>query len=161
MKQLISIALLSTIITYTSCNTAPVKNDKISAEITPAEQPSEPIDSSYDPAKGEGRFTNVKVSPTLNTAMAENGKKVYHARCESCHDLSADKRVGPGLKGITTRHTPEWFMNFMTNTDVMLDKDPFAKEQLKKYKIRMGNQYLGDEDVRDVYEFLRKNDGIK
>lgn len=164
MKQIISFALLSAAILCSACNTATVKNNKndnVASEIAPAEKQPEPIDSLYDPVKGEGRFNNVKVSQTLNIKMAENGEKVYRARCESCHDLSADKRVGPGLKNLTTRHQPEWFMNFMTNTEVMLDKDPFAREQLKKYKIRMGNQYLSDEDVRDLYEFMRKNDGIK
>ena len=29
------------------------------------------------------------------------------------------------------KHEPEWIMNFMTNTDEMIDKDPKAQASLK------------------------------
>jgi cytochrome c2 len=164
MKKILYPVILLVIAFY-SCNTHSPKPAKASLippeEETTSKKESVVFDSTYDPIRGEGRFTNVKVTASLNTAMAENGEKIYKARCESCHDLSDAKRVGPGLRGITKRHTAEWFMNFMTNTDVMLDKDPYAQEQLKKYKIRMSNQYLADAENRDTYEFMRKNDGAK
>ncbi|MCD6011011.1 MAG: cytochrome c class [Flavipsychrobacter sp.] len=115
----------------------------------------------YDPERGEGKFTNVEVSPKLDAAMADKGQKVYEVKCNSCHKLTDEKLVGPGWKGVTTRRKPEWIMNFVTNTDKMLDKDPAAQAQLEICLVRMPNQNLSDDDARSLYEFMRKNDGIK
>jgi hypothetical protein len=71
------------------------------------------------------------------------------------------KLVGPGWKGVTARHTPEWIMNFATNPDAMLAKDPKAQAMLEICLVRMPNQNLTDEDARNIYEFMRKNDGVK
>ncbi len=115
----------------------------------------------YDPNRGEGKFTNVEVSPNLNVAMADAGEKVYTVKCAGCHKLTDERVVGPGWQDVTKRHTAEWIMNFSTNTDVMLDKDPKAQAQLEICLVRMPNQNLTDDDARNVYEFMRKNDGVK
>lgn len=116
---------------------------------------------SYDPDRGAGKFTNVDVKPELDKVMAEAGLKVYDVKCGSCHKLTDEKLVGPGWKGVTTRHKPEWIMNFVTNVDEMLDKDPKAMAQLEICLVRMPNQNLSDDEARHVYEFMRKNDGVK
>jgi cytochrome c551/c552 len=116
---------------------------------------------SYDPKRGEGKFTKVEVSATLDAAMAANGEKVFSVKCSSCHKLTDEKLVGPGWKGVTSRHAAEWIMNFTTNTDEMLNKDPKAQAQLEICLVRMPNQNLSDADARALYEFMRKNDGVK
>lgn len=115
----------------------------------------------YDPHRGEGKFTKVDIPAALNPAMAESGNKVYNVKCSSCHKLTEEKLVGPGWKGVTARHSAEWIMNFITNTDAMLNKDPKAQAQLEICLVRMPNQNLTDEDARALYEFQRKNDGVK
>jgi hypothetical protein len=52
-------------------------------------------------------------------------------------------------------------MNFITNTDEMLNKDPKAQAQLEICLVRMPNQNLSDDDARSLFEFMRKVDGIK
>ncbi len=116
---------------------------------------------SYDPNRGEGKFTNVKIAQTLDPAMAEAGNKIYTVKCAACHKTTDEKLVGPGWKGVTERHTPEWIMNFATNPDAMLDKDPKAQAMLEICLVRMPNQHLSDEEARSVFEFMRKNDGVK
>lgn len=117
----------------------------------------------YDPNRGEGKFTaeNVTVGTSLDKQMAMEGQRISEMKCESCHKLSDEMLVGPGWKGVTTRHKPEWIMNFMTNTDAMLDKDPKAQAMLEICMVRMPNQNLTDNDARAVLEFMRENDGIK
>ena len=121
----------------------------------PGENPS------YDPHRGEGKFKKVDLAANLNAAMAANGEKVSSVKCSGCHKLTDEKLVGPGWKGVTSRHSPEWIMNFITNTDAMLDKDPKAQAQLEICLVRMPNQNLTDEDARALLEFMRRNDGIK
>jgi mono/diheme cytochrome c family protein len=116
---------------------------------------------SYDQKRGEGKFTKVEVGATLDVAKADAGSKVYTVKCGACHKLTDEKLVGPGWKGVTSRHAPEWIMNFVTNPDVMLDKDPKAQAMLELCLVRMPNQNLSDDDARNIYEFMRKNDGVK
>lgn len=116
---------------------------------------------SYDPQRGEGKFTHVDVGSSLDAAKATEGEKVYSVKCSACHKLTDEKLVGPGWKGVTSRHTAEWIMNFATNTDAMLNKDPKAQALLEICLVRMPNQNLTDDEARNVYEFMRKNDGVK
>jgi len=116
---------------------------------------------SYDPNRGTGKFTKVDIKPELDVAMADNGKKVFDVKCNACHKLTGEKLVGPGWEGVTKRHEAVWIMNFVTNTDEMITKDPKAQAQLEICLVRMPNQNLSDDDARNVYEFMRRNDGAK
>ena len=118
-------------------------------------------DPGYDASRGVGKFTNVEVSPHLDAAMADKGQKLADVKCAGCHKLTEEKLVGPGWAGVTTRRKAEWIMNFVTNTEEMLSKDPEAQAQLEICLVRMPNQNLSDDDARNVYEFMRKNDGVK
>lgn len=115
----------------------------------------------YDPERGIGKFTNVEVSDKLDVAKAAAGEKVYSVKCSSCHKLTDEKLVGPGWKGVTGRHKPEWILNFSTNPDEMLNKDPKAQAMLEICLVRMPNQSLSDEDALSVFEYMRQNDGVK
>jgi mono/diheme cytochrome c family protein len=116
--------------------------------------------SSYDPKRGEGKFTaeNIQIGETIDEAKASSGEKIQGVKCASCHKLSDEKLVGPGWKGVTTRRQPVWLMNFITNPDPMIDKDPEVQAQLELCLVRMPNQGLTDEEARDILEFMRKND---
>jgi len=98
--------------------------------------------------------------PNLSWA-ADDGAALYKAKCAACHKLTGEKLVGPGWLGVTSRHKPEWIMNFVTNTEEMLNKDPKAKALLEICLVRMPNQNLADADARQLFEFMRKNDGVK
>ena len=117
--------------------------------------------SSYDPNRGEGKFTSVDLGAGLDVAMAADGEKVAGVKCMSCHKLTDERLVGPGWKGVTERRTPVWIMNFATNPDPMIDKDPELQSQLELCLVRMPNQSLTDDDARHVLEYMRQNDGVK
>lgn len=107
-------------------------------------------DSSYDPAKGRlGSLmkANVDVSK-FDAALASEGQKIAEVKCTSCHKTTEEKLVGPGWKAITSRHTAHWIMNFITNPDPMIDKDPELQKQLEICMVRMSNQGLSDQDAR-------------
>jgi hypothetical protein len=109
--------------------------------------------------KGKGKFTEVKLTHPLDQQMVKNGKAVYDVKCTPCHKLTDEKLVGPGWKGVTDRRLPEWVMNFVTNTDEMIDNDPTVQALLEKCMVRMPNQHLTDDEARSVLEFMRNNDG--
>jgi hypothetical protein len=117
--------------------------------------------STYDPNRGLGKHTAVDLGTKLDVAMAAEGGKIQAVKCSACHKLTDEKLVGPGWKGVTERNKPEWIMNFITNPDPMIDKDPKLQAQLELCLLRMPNQSLSDTDARNVLEYMRQNDGVK
>jgi Cytochrome c len=131
---------------------------------TPAPAAETPTDAAtYDPTRGEGKFNpdNLKIDATLNPTFSDAGEKSAGVKCTSCHKLTDERLVGPGWKGVTERRTSHWIMNFITNPDPMIDKDPALQAQLELCLVRMPNQSLVDEEARNILEFMRKNDGVK
>src|SRR6478736_106 len=129
-----------------------------SAGGTTAEQPKSMVEEapSYDPHRGEGKWTaeNVNMNESLNAEWVTSGESVAGVKCASCHKFTDEKLVGPGWKGVTTRRSPEWIMNFITNPDPMLDKDPQAQAMLEICLVRMPNQSLSDAEARNILEFM-------
>jgi cytochrome c2 len=157
MIKLIAICLLASFVIACGDNKS---SDKTA--VTATEETKKPGDNpSYDPHRGEGKFTKVEIGTSLDAAKAESGNKIYGVKCSGCHKTTSEKLVGPGWAGVTSRHAPEWIMNFITNTDSMINKDPKMQAQLEICLVRMPNQNLADEDARNLLEFMRKNDGVK
>jgi mono/diheme cytochrome c family protein len=169
MKKIIAVSILSVFGLYlTSCGGEQPKEKSLAeqsriekTEETLATEATENGNPSYDPNRGEGKFKDVVVGEKLDTKMAEAGNKTFEVKCSACHKLTDEKLVGPGWTGVTKRHEPSWILNFITNTDEMLNKDPKAQAQLEICLVRMPNQSLTDEEARNLLEFMRKNDGVK
>ncbi len=158
MKKILILSAIT--IYFFACSPEKPKSTDTSAPATNELLKDDASSSALD-AKGVGKFTDVKVDPNLDPKMAALGNGIYDLKCSSCHKLTGEKLVGPGWKEVTKRRTPEWIMNFSTNTDEMLNKDPEAQALLETCLVRMPNQSLSDDDARNVYEFMRKNDGVK
>jgi hypothetical protein len=134
-----------------------------SAEASSASAESESTSSGdYDPKRGLGKYdeSNVDVSK-FDATMAAEGKKIAEVKCTSCHKPTEEKLVGPGWKGVTTRQTPYWIMNFISNPDPMISVDPELQKQLEICLVRMPNQGLNETEARQVLEYMREIDGAK
>ena len=143
-----------------SCGSGANKKSEGPTDAT-MKEPGEKGGGTGDNLKGKGKFTEVKLTHPLNDTMVKDGLNTFNVKCAPCHKTTDEKLVGPGWKGVTDRRTPEWIMNFVTNTDEMIDKDPEAQALLDKCMVRMPNQHLSDVDARNVLEFMRSNDGKK
>ena len=135
---------------FTSCG----KKENASEDFSTGAPTTEaaPDASTYDPNRGLGKYTTVELGAKLDAAMATEGDKIQAVKCSSCHKLTDEKLVGPGWKGVTERNKPEWIMNFITNPDPMIDKDPKLQAQLELCLLRMPNQSLTDSDARNILE---------
>lgn len=111
-------------------------------------------------SKGVGKFSKVETGQ-LNAENAEKGRLVFATKCSACHTTKINKLVGPGLKDVTKRRTPEWIMNMITNPMEMTKNDPVAKKLFEENLTQMTFQNVTDEDARFILEYLRQNDSIK
>ncbi|MBN9284428.1 MULTISPECIES: c-type cytochrome [Flavobacterium] len=151
--------LLSGCFLLLSCGKEKGKTTDDFSKQTVTEQASDP--SAYDAKRGEGKFKNVEIGAGIDASLADQGDKVVGVKCLSCHKTSDEKLVGPGWKGVTERRAPEWIMNFITNPDPMIDKDPELQAQLEICLVRMPNQAVTDDEARQILEFMRRNDAAK
>ena len=105
--------------------------------------------------KGIGPIKNVVFSDEIDESLAENGKNIFNLKCTACHNAGR-RLIGPQMKGIYDRRSPEWVMNIILNPDQMIKEDPIAIALLKEYNnIMMLNQNLSEEETRALAEYFR------
>lgn len=153
-KRIVSFFMVAAFAGLAACNSG---ENTGTAEATTGTETTATDNQSGD--KGIGKFQNVELTHPLDEDMVAKGKNVYEVKCSSCHKLTGERLVGPGFAKVTDRRTPEWIMNFVTNTEEMINKDQAAQKMLEECLVRMPNQGLSDDDARNILEFMRKNDG--
>lgn len=105
--------------------------------------------------KGVGPVDNVDFPDDINQEMAAKGEETFKSICTACH-MAEQRMIGPALKGVYERRSPEWVMNMILNPDGMLKEDPIAQALMKEYNNAiMLNQNLTEEQARAVAEYLR------
>lgn len=162
MKHISSVISASLILfAMASCNSSSQQGTKTSADSTSVGATTATVAPTAGTSgdKGIGKFTKIRLTHPLDDSMVARGNSIYTSKCFACHKLTTEKLVGPGWKGITDRNTPEWIMNFITNTNMMLDSDLVAQQLLVVCTARMPNQNVSDDQARSILEFMRKNDG--
>lgn len=156
MKKVIPVLVVSLL--AAAC--APDKPQQQEKDAYDNYETAEPLKNDHD-GKGIGQVKDVTLNTPLEQERIGRGKAIYEMKCSACHQLTDQRVVGPGWKGVTTRRKPEWIMNMVTNVDVMLDQDAEAQKLLELCLTRMPNQNVSIGDARDVLEFMRQNDGEK
>ena len=152
MKHLI-LGIVS-IVLFFSCGS---NKEDIKSKITTSE-PKKEVPQSIAEGKGIGEIKEVKLNDPLDQDMVKRGQSISDMKCAACHRYTAQRVVGPGWAGITSKRKPEWIMNMITNVEAMLEEDPTAQALLEECLTRMPNQNLSIGDARDVLEFMYKND---
>jgi Cytochrome c len=155
-NQLLTVLLIScTTLVFISCSGGGAKKDEKPIDVTELTKDQPEVHGT------EIKEGDITLSKPLDQTMVTAGKGIYELKCQSCHRLTEEKLVGPGWKNVTTRRTPVWIMNMITNVEMMLEKDPEAQKLLELCMVRMPNQNLVKDDARKVIEFMRSNDGEK
>lgn len=103
--------------------------------------------------KGVGSITKVDLAE-IDNALVGEGKKIFDAKCSACHKV--EKRfVGPAIRGVIQRRSPEWIMNMILDPDRMVKENKIAKELLGEYLSPMANQSLNKDEARAILEYFR------
>lgn len=115
-------------------------------------KPSETIDLTN---KGVGPIKSMTLPAEINQQMVTEGKAVFRRLCSACHRVGK-KFIGPDVKGILNKRTPEWVMNIILDPEGMVKNDPLAKSLLKEYNgSPMVNQNLTEKQARAILEYIR------
>lgn len=112
----------------------------------------------YYDGKGIGPITQVALSDSIDPMMVKSGEAVFTSKCVTCHQLDGERKIGPGMAGVTKRRRPEWIMNQILNPMEMTQKDSLAKELLSIYMSQMTDMDVTEEEARALLELFRFND---
>lgn len=100
-------------------------------------------------------------APTKLRQMSK-GEQLFRTRCASCHAIgggggtaTAQRSVGPDLRGVGERRTREWLGRWLKHPDRMLaEKDPIATALLAEYQVPMPNLRLNDVEVQALLSYM-------
>ncbi len=146
------IILLTVALAWFSCGDK--KSDGPVTEPAKEEVKKEVADADPMSNKGIGPISSVTMGE-IDADLAAAGEVEFKAKCTACHKISK-RHIGPALKGVTERRSPEWIMNMILNPEEMVQKDPIAKQLLVEYNgAPMANQNLTEDEARAILEYFR------
>lgn len=97
---------------------------------------------------------------SLSAGSPEKGKEIYQKICFACHTIGSGK-VGPDLKGATSRREPSWLVRWITEPRKMLaegDSDATLLRQ-KHGDFPMPNYGLSEAQAIDIIAYIAAESG--
>ena len=75
--------------------------------------------------------------------------------CSGCHVIGKVSS-GPDLVGVLQRHEngEKWVAEFIKNPSKFYD-DPYVKAMIDAFNLRMPNQHMSDQEIKDIIEYLK------
>ena len=90
-------------------------------------------------------------------ALATDAKKIFNQRCTACHTFGKGVKVGPDLKGVTSRRQRPWLISFVrASSKAIKAGDPVAVELYRKFKQQRMPDWtdLSPADVGAIMDWL-------
>ena len=157
-KTIRSIVFSAALTLIYACGGPNQEADSSNTKRSKTEISTPPVDiAAKNDSNGVGSFSSVTLEP-INPSEAKKGELIFSSQCASCHALTEARLLGPGLKGITVRRTPEWILNMIVNPEENLKKEPLGKALIEEYKTIMPDFGVSDEEAVHILAFLRQND---
>ena len=103
------------------------------------------------------KIKHVEINNQIDSELSKRGSELFLFKCSACHKIN-EKYIGPALKGVTDRRTPEWIVNMIIDPIGMVQNDPDAKALLAEYGAPMANQSLTEEEAKALFEYFRSID---
>jgi len=98
----------------------------------------------------------VKKIATPMSDTAKKGEKAFkEGGCGGCHVIGKVSS-GPDLTGVLSRHEngEKWVADFIKDPKSKY-KDPYIKSMIDYFNLRMPDQGMSDEQVKDIIEYLK------
>ncbi len=103
---------------------------------------------------GIGPITAKLTLGEIDVAKVKKGADLFVQKCSPCHKL--DKRlVGPALRYVSFRRTPEYILNMILNPTGMVKDHPEARKVLGEYLSPMTDMHLTPDQAKEILEYIR------
>jgi mono/diheme cytochrome c family protein len=101
--------------------------------------------------------TAASIAASVKAAVPERpAAVVFKTKCASCHTFGNGDRVGPDLKGVTSRHPRAWLIAWIRSSETQIRlNDPVAVALFRKYEQqRMPDHELSDAQIGALLDYL-------
>jgi len=98
-----------------------------------------------------------KTIATTDLAPNETGKKLFYAKCASCHMVNKDM-TGPALKGVEDRWPDkEKLYAFIRNSEEVIRNDKYARELWLEWNqtAMLPHPDLTDDDIKAILDYVK------
>lgn len=97
------------------------------------------------------------VAMTSNAQDAKEGAALFKSKCTSCHKIDR-KVVGPALAGMSERHSEEWLIKWIKNSQALIASgDPAAVEvyEANNKLVMTSFTELSDDQVKSIITYVK------
>jgi mono/diheme cytochrome c family protein len=153
VKSIIYFAFAGTFL-FSACNNSENtgNTENTSTENTSADNtPTEPAD---------GNNTASSATATASNADLETGKRLYSTNCAVCHKLNNEVLIGPGLAGINQKHSQDWLVSWIKNSQKVIESgDKYGVELFNKFnKVPMpAYENFSDDEIKSILAYIEQN----
>lgn len=103
----------------------------------------------------------IAVAPAATAPLRAEGlapSAIFSNKCSSCHTFGKGERVGPDLKGVTTRHAKTWLTAWIRSSEQLIKTgDRIATDLFAKYqRQRMPDHDLTDAEIDALIDYLER-----
>jgi nitrous-oxide reductase len=98
----------------------------------------------------------VRLIATKQSTSAQRGERAFgEGGCSGCHVIGKVSS-GPDLTGVLQRHenAEKWVSDFILNPSAKF-KEPYVKGMIDYFNLKMPNQHMNKEEVKDIIEYLK------
>ncbi|MFN4147562.1 MAG: c-type cytochrome [Runella sp.] len=90
---------------------------------------------------------------------AANGESLFNNNCKACHNVNAERSVGPGLKGIEQRRDFNWILKWVQNPMGMIASgDEYAVKIYNEYAKAQMTAFpsFGEKEIKDILAYVEQ-----
>jgi len=98
----------------------------------------------------------VRLIATKQSPAVQAGERAFgEGGCGGCHVIGKVSS-GPDLTGVLQRHenAEKWVADFIKNPASKY-KDPYVKGMIDYFNLKMPNQHMSDQNIKDIIEYLK------
>ncbi|WP_409013346.1 c-type cytochrome [Dyadobacter sp. CY343] len=88
---------------------------------------------------------------------AAKGETLFKNNCAQCHAVTDERVVGPGLKGVSSRHDFAWLAKWVRNSQaVIASGDPYGVKIYNEYSKAQMTSFpnLSDDDIKGIFAYV-------
>jgi len=113
-----------------------------------------------------GRFTKgitlsilmlFTIHSTSQAQDVKEGESLFKANCTTCHQVGR-KVTGPALAGMSERHSEEWLISWIKNSQAMIKAgDPVAVALFEEYNnlVMTSYSHFSDDQIKNIIAYVK------